>query len=292
VVLKVISCLFTGSGFVLMILAVVEYQKLLDYYKQESYQALRFGYRIHLILLYLFIGGFFTALVDSILRAPDLLYTIIAVIFHLGAVYVLFTVKTQAEAALMLREKALEATRAFVNVIDLKDFCTKAHSKHVYDIVSLFYDQLKEFWHVLSKEKLLDAAILHDIGKINISTEIFRKQEKLTVEEWAIIKAHPAIGKEMLDQTCFSEISDWVKYHHERVDGNGYYGLISEEIPLESKIISIADVYSALCNDRSYRPRLSHAEAVAIISKGAGKQFDPVLVERFLQIDRKILENL
>ncbi|MDR2759327.1 MAG: HD domain-containing protein [Spirochaetaceae bacterium] len=290
--LKVISCLFTGAGCILMIVAVIEYQKLLNYYKQESYRTLRSGYRINLGLLYLFIGGFFIALVDSILQNPDILYTILTVILQLGALYVLFTVKTQAQAALMLREKALEATRAFVNAIDLKDFCTRAHSKHVYDIVGLFYDQLKEFKHVLNKEKLLDAAILHDIGKINISTEIFRKQEKLTSEEWAIIKTHPAVGKEMLDQTCFSEISDWVKYHHERVDGNGYYGRMSEEIPLESKIIAIADAYSALCNDRSYRPRLSHAEAVAIISKEAGKQFDPVLVERFLQIDRKVLENL
>jgi HD-GYP domain-containing protein (c-di-GMP phosphodiesterase class II) len=272
-----------------MIIAVAEYQKLPGYY---SYRALQSGYRINLGLLYLFVGGLLTALADSILRNPDVLYTILAVIFHVGALYVLFTVRNQAQTALMLREKTLEAIRAFVDVIDLRDFCTRAHSKHVYDIVGLFYDQLKEFKHVLNREKLLDAALLHDIGKINISAEIFRKQEKLTGEEWALIKTHPAAGKEMLDKTCFSEISDWVKYHHERVDGNGYYGRMSEEIPLESKIIAIADAYSALSNDRSYRPRLSHDEAVAVIGKEAGKQFDPVLVERFLQIDRKVLENL
>jgi HD-GYP domain-containing protein (c-di-GMP phosphodiesterase class II) len=275
-----------------MIIAVVEYQNLLDYYKQESYKTLRPGYRINLALLYLFAAGFFAALVDSILRGPDIFYTVLTVIFLLGALYVLLAVKNQTQVALMLREKALEATRAFVNVIDAKDFCTKAHSKHVYDIVNLFYEQLNDFQPVLNKMKLLDAAILHDIGKINISAEIFRKQGQLTHEEWTLIKAHPKVGKQMLDQTCFTEISDWVQYHHERVDGNGYYGLLSEEIPLESKIISIADVYSALCNDRSYRPRLSHDEAMAIINKEAGKQFDPVLVERFLQIDRKVLEDL
>jgi HD-GYP domain-containing protein (c-di-GMP phosphodiesterase class II) len=292
VVLKTISFLFIGTGGVLMIMAVNEYQKLLGYYRQESYRILRPGYRINLVLLYLFVGGFAIALVDSILRNPDVLYTILAVIFQLGALYVLFTVKTQSQAALMLREKAMEVTRAFVDAIDLKDFCTRAHSRHVYDIVRLFYDQLKEFEHVLNKGKLLDAALLHDIGKINIPADIFRKQEKLTSEEWSLIKTHPAVGKEMLDQTYFGEISSWVMYHHERVDGNGYYGRMSEEIPLESKIIAIADAYSALCNDRSYRSRLSHDEAVAIISKEAGKQFDPVLVERFLQIDRKALEDL
>jgi HD-GYP domain-containing protein (c-di-GMP phosphodiesterase class II) len=275
-----------------MIMAAVDYRNLLEYYKQESYKTLRPGYRINLALIYLFIIGFFAGVVDNILREPDLFYGILTVVFLLGALFVLLAVRNQTQAALMLREKALEATLAFVNAIDAKDFCTKAHSKHVYDIVNLFYEQLNDFQPVLNKMKLLDAAILHDIGKINISAEIFRKQGQLTHEEWALIKAHPKIGKQMLDQTCFSEISDWVQYHHERVDGNGYYGLLSEEIPLESKIISIADVYSALCNDRSYRPRLSQNEAMAIITKEAGKQFDPVLVERFLQIDRKVLEGL
>jgi HD-GYP domain-containing protein (c-di-GMP phosphodiesterase class II) len=96
----------------------------------------------------------------------------------------------------------------------------------------------------------------------------------------------------MLDKTCFNEISDWVQYHHERVDGNGYYGLVSEDIPLESKIIAIADAYSALCNDRAYRPRLSHEEAIGLISREAGKHFDRRLTECFLRIDREALERL
>jgi HD-GYP domain-containing protein (c-di-GMP phosphodiesterase class II) len=192
----------------------------------------------------------------------------------------------------MLREKALEAIRAFVNTIDMKDYYFKGHSKEVYDIVNLFYDQLIDYHYILNREKLLDAAILHDIGKINISTEVLCKRDKLSQEEWELIKTHPQRGKEMLDETCFAEISEWVLYHHERVDGNGYYRLLSEHIPLESKIIAIADCYAALCSDRVYRPRLSHYEAAALIHQEVGKQFDRKLVECFFRIDTDALERI
>jgi HD-GYP domain-containing protein (c-di-GMP phosphodiesterase class II) len=78
-------------------------------------------------------------------------------------------------------------------------------------------------------------------------------------------------------------------YHHERVDGNGYYGLVSEDIPLEAKIIAIADAYSALCSDRPWRKRKNHEDAIAVITSEAGTQFDPKLVDCFLRIDRNAL---
>jgi HD-GYP domain-containing protein (c-di-GMP phosphodiesterase class II) len=140
--------------------------------------------------------------------------------------------------------------------------------------------------------KLLDAAMLHDIGKINISAEIFSKQDRLSPEEWEIIKSHPRRGKEMLDETIFREISDWIKYHHERVDGNGYYGMSADTIPLESKIIALADTYSALCSDRAYRKRLNHEDAMEIIRRDTGKYFDRKLAERFVQLDKETLERL
>jgi HD-GYP domain-containing protein (c-di-GMP phosphodiesterase class II) len=240
-------------------------------------------------LLCFFVVGFLVELVNIVLWEMDAAFVFIALIFLLASVYIFFSVETQSSAAVMLREKTLEAMRTFVDVIDLKDYSSKGHSKDVYDIVSLFYDQLPEYWHVLNKMKLLDAAILHDIGKINISSEVFNKQGQLSPEEWEIIKTHPIRGKEMLDATIFHEISDWVKCHHERVDGNGYYGMASEDIPLESKIIAIADTYSALRNERAYRPRMSHEDAVSIILKEAGKHFDRKLVEHFVLIDREAL---
>jgi HD-GYP domain-containing protein (c-di-GMP phosphodiesterase class II) len=275
-----------------MIFTAVEYHKLLEYFRQETYRSLRVGYKLTLILLYFFIVGFIVGAVNTFLRDIDITDAFISLLFFLIALYIFFTLRTQSQMAVMAREKALEAMLTFVNVIDLKEFYSKGHSKHVYDIVNLFYDYLPDYRYVLNKAKLLDAAVLHDIGKINISVELLSKRDKLSPEDWEIIKAHPLRGKEMLDKTCFSEISNWVKYHHERVDGNGYYGLVSEDIPLESKIIAIADAYSALCNDRAYRPRLSHEEAIGLISREAGKHFDRRLTEHFLRIDKEALERL
>jgi HD-GYP domain-containing protein (c-di-GMP phosphodiesterase class II) len=284
--------LFLLAGGGVTIWAAVDYQRLLDYYKEEFYESLRPDYQVNLFLLYVFIFGFAIASVDVFLRELTLVYVFVTLAFFLAAVYVLFSVKTQAHAAVMLREKVLEAIRAFVNTIDIKDFSFKGHSKQVYDIVNLFYRELTDYHHVLNREKLLDAAILHDIGKINISTEVLCKRERLTQEEWDLLKSHTLRGKEMLDETCFREISGWVLYHHERVDGNGYFGLVAEDIPLEAKIIALADSYSALCSDRAYRPRLSHPEAIALISREAGKQFDRKLVECFLRLDSQALEAL
>jgi putative nucleotidyltransferase with HDIG domain len=277
------------SGGVVIVVTTVNYHRLLVYYKQEVYEELGAGYYINLVLLYVFIFAFIIAAVDVLLRGAEIHYLFFTGAILLAAVYVLFSVKAQAHAAVLLREKVLEAIRAFVYTIDTKDNSFKNHSKHVYDIVSLFYEMLPEYKYVLNREKLLDAAILHDIGKINISQELLTKQERLTVEEWEHIKSHARLGKEMLDETSFREIGGWVMYHHERVDGNGYYGLLSEDIPLEAKIIAIADAYSALCSDRAWRKRRSHDEAVAVIKAETGSQFDPKLVECFFRIDRNAL---
>ncbi|MDR3145058.1 MAG: HD domain-containing protein [Treponema sp.] len=275
-----------------MVIAAVEYSRLLEYYRQEIYESLSVRFTVVRVLLFFFIFGFTAGIVDGILRGLDLFSFFAALVSFLAAFFIFFSVKIQAGAAVMLREKTLEAIRAFVKTIDLKEFYSNGHSQQVYDIVALFFDQLVDYHHVLNRAKLLDAAILHDIGKINISAELLSKREGLAPEEWEIIKSHPLRGKEMLEETWFRKIGDWIQYHHERVDGNGYYGLASEMIPLESKIIAIADTYAALCSDRAYRTRVGHEEAVAIITREAGKHFDRKLVECFLRIDRSALERL
>jgi HD-GYP domain-containing protein (c-di-GMP phosphodiesterase class II) len=275
-----------------MVLATVGYHKLLNFYKQQSYQSLPGGYEVNLVLLYVFDFCYFAGLANVFLRTLLPVDIFIYLVFALGAIYIFFSAKSQSNAAMMLREKTLETMQTFVNTIDQKEFYSKNHSKHVYDIVNLYYDYLDEYHVLLNKVKLLDAAMLHDIGKINISAELLHKAGKLNSEEWEIIKSHPRKGKEMLDKTSFSEISDWVLYHHERVDGNGYYNATADIIPLEAKIITIADSYSALCNDRPFRPRMRHEEAMEIIRGAAGKQFDRKLAECFLKIDREALERL
>jgi HD-GYP domain-containing protein (c-di-GMP phosphodiesterase class II) len=287
---NIISFAFFVAGGAVMIYATFQYHTLLTYYKQQVYVSLGRYYQINLALLYLFIFAFILGAVDSILRPGSPFHCLASLAFALAAVYILFSVRAQARAAALLRDKVLEAIRAFVHTIDQKDNAFKGHSQHVFDIVSLFFEELEDYHQVLNREKLLDAAILHDIGKINIAQDILSKRDSLSREEWEIVRDHPRRGKEMLDETSFREISDWVMYHHERVDGNGYYGLASENIPLESKIIAIADSYSALCSDRAYRKRLSHDEALAVIRSEAGKHFDRKLVACFERTNRPALE--
>jgi HD-GYP domain-containing protein (c-di-GMP phosphodiesterase class II) len=289
--LKIAVFIILICGGSVMVLTTLEYHKLLAYYRQEVYESRRSGYTFNLLFFYLFIVGFIIGAVDVLLRDVDLRNVIAVLAFLLGAVYLYFSVRTQEHAAVMLREKVLEAIRTFVNTIDLKDCSFTGHSRQVYDVVRLFYEELRDYRHILNREKLLDAAILHDIGKINISADLLRKREDLTQEEWEILKSHTIRGKEMLDETCFRDISDWILYHHERVDGNGYYGLASQDIPVEAKIIAIADTYSALCSDRAYRSRMSHEEALALISRETGKQFDRKLVDCFLRVDKGALEQ-
>jgi HD-GYP domain-containing protein (c-di-GMP phosphodiesterase class II) len=288
---SLVAFIIMAVGGILMIFTSIKYHKLLNYYKQESYQALHASWVISVIFFYLFILGYILSILYVLLNEVTYFFTITAVIFLIVTVSISLSVKNQATQAVSMRNKTLEAIRAFVDTIDLKDFPAPGHSRQVHNIISIFYDYLINYKQVLNKARLLDAAILHDIGKINIPAELYNKQGQLTDEEWSLVKTHPRVGKEMLDNTFFKEISEWVEFHHERVDGNGYYGIASENIPLESKIISIADSYSALCSDRPYRPKMSHEEAAEIIRRSAGKQFDRQLVDCFVQIDKDVLEE-
>lgn len=135
------------------------------------------------------------------------------------------------------------------------------------------------FQRRINKEKLILAASLHDIGKIVTPFHILNKDGALTDEEWQIMQQHPSDGKTLLEGTPFAELGDWVLYHHERMDGRGYYGLKGEEIPLESRIIALADTFSALRTYRIYRPAQSITDAIRIMREAAGTQLDSLLLE-------------
>ncbi len=141
-------------------------------------------------------------------------------------------------------------------------------------------------------ENVVMAAPMHDIGKIKIPDAILNKPGKLTEEEYEIIKKHSRYGGEIIRKTI-SEIEEKeycdiayniARHHHERYDGKGYPdGLKGEEIPLEARIMALADVYDALVSERVYKSAFTKEEAKAIIKEGAGTQFDPNLVPLFLQ---------
>lgn len=139
--------------------------------------------------------------------------------------------------------------------------------------------------------KLRISGLLHDIGKNSIDKRIINKPGPLTEQEWDLIKMHPTIGYRILSSSPkMKEIAKYVLYHHERFDGLGYpIGLMQDEIPLISRIISVADAYDAMINQRSYRKTLSIDEAIQELLKNKGKQFDPDIVDIFIE---KVLNSL
>jgi putative nucleotidyltransferase with HDIG domain len=130
------------------------------------------------------------------------------------------------------------------------------------------------------------AALLHDIGKIGVSDAILNKPGPLTQEEWSVMRHHPVIGREILVKLGgqFELLSHIVVSHHERWDGKGYpYGRAGEAIPLGARILSVVDSYDAMISERPYRKPMSDADARAELRRCAGGQFDPQVVEAFLQ---------
>lgn len=131
------------------------------------------------------------------------------------------------------------------------------------------------------------AASLHDLGKIKIPKEIINKPDKLTDEEYEIIKYHPVASYEMIeDLSSFEDIKHIVRHHHERYDGKGYPdGLKGDEACLASKIVAVVDAYEAMTSTRSYRRALSHEYAMSQLTKGSGTQFDPKVIKAFEGLD-------
>ena len=134
-------------------------------------------------------------------------------------------------------------------------------------------------------------ALLHDIGKSKIPSEILNKPGKLTLEEFEVIKKHPRYGYEMVNEINFpKEAKEIVLYHHEREDGSGYYGLKGNEIPKLVKIISIIDIFDALLQTRSYRPGLKLEEAIKTLEKIRG--LNPKYLEKFLEFIEKTKKEI
>ena len=136
------------------------------------------------------------------------------------------------------------------------------------------------------KELFRKAALLHDIGKIGIPDRILNKPERLTDEEYAIMKSHVVKGAEILKSfTLIEHVEEGALYHHERYDGKGYvHGLKGGEIPLNARIIGIADTFDAMTANRVYRKQLDMDYVLNELKKGRGTQFDPELVDIMLRL--------
>jgi HD-GYP domain-containing protein (c-di-GMP phosphodiesterase class II) len=168
---------------------------------------------------------------------------------------------------------------AFARVIDAKSPYTSGHS----DRVALFTDLIAEEMGIDEKGRRLlrRAALLHDIGKLGVSNSVLDKPGKLDDEEWGQMKRHAEFSEMILSHIgAFSDLARIGGAHHERLDGKGYpRGLMADEIPMEVRIVSTADVFDALTADRPYRAALPISKALSILWEGAGQAHDPICIE-------------
>jgi len=129
------------------------------------------------------------------------------------------------------------------------------------------------------------AGLLHDIGKLGIPHEILLKRGPLTESEWSVMRTHPELGLSILGATGrFTREMLAVLYHHERMDGGGYpHGLLAAEIPIEARIVAVADTFDVLTTNRTYRRAFSQSEALRRIFEEAGPHLDPVVVDALVR---------
>ncbi|MBI3998744.1 MAG: HD-GYP domain-containing protein [Armatimonadetes bacterium] len=183
-----------------------------------------------------------------------------------------------------LEQSYSEVLTALVAAVEAKDPYTKGHSEKVARLAAQIGEALG-----LPPEQLrilYQAGLLHDIGKIGITDWILNKPGRLTPAEFAVVKGHPARSEEMIGRIpSLRPTLKAIRWHHERLDGSGYPdGISGDAIPLEPRILAVADVFDAMRSGRSYRPARSDHEALVFLKEQAGRQFDPRCVEALIRI--------
>ena len=182
-----------------------------------------------------------------------------------------------------LRTSYLATVAMLAEVIEAKDPFLRGHSDEVSRYVSAVAERMGMEARV--REKLVFGSLLHDVGKVGISERILLKPAALTPEERSVIQLHPKIGYRLVERVpALREIAPAILHHHERYDGGGYPSQLSgEQIPLEARIICVADSFSAMTAERPYRPRMTLEDACRELERCAGTQFDPEVVRVFVE---------
>jgi putative two-component system response regulator len=239
-------------------------------------------------------------------REKDLLKTQTELTRHLDNMEDI--VQEKAELIMRLQNAVFDTV---VDMVEFRDKYTGGHIVRTQSYLKILLDEMiKEGvyadevseWNIYS---ILSSAKLHDVGKIAVSDVILGKNEKLTQDEFETMKAHVTASVDALERMMkktgeddfFNHAIRMAGTHHEKWDGSGYpIGLKGNNIPLEGRLMAIADVYDALISKRQYKEAMPHEKACAIIEEGAGTQFDPVLVDVFRNVkdefERIALENL
>ncbi|SHJ94247.1 HD domain-containing phosphohydrolase [Tepidibacter formicigenes] len=194
-----------------------------------------------------------------------------------------------------IKEKIDENNKNYIEIIEaimvsleVKDSYTVGHSHRVAN----YSKKIAKKLNLKNIREIEVAALIHDIGKLGIPESILNKPERLTDDEFDIIKTHPEKGYKILEKISYMDnIKHIVRFHHERIDGKGYpLGFKGNDIPLESKIIAVADAFDAMTSDRCYRSKFNIDQAVDILNENKGSQFDPTIVDCFIEVLNEDME--
>ena len=230
---------------------------------------------------------------------PEILISSLVPAFSLIALYI------NIEDPVLRRMKNYnsEIVTSFATLVESRDSSTGSHVKRTKSYVKIILDEIKTnnlYSSIMTKDfedKMMNAAPMHDIGKISIPDTILQKPGKLTDEEYSVMKKHSVLGgeiiqeifKDMDDKEFLNIAYDVTRYHHEKWNGNGYpEGLVGKEIPFSARIMAIADVFDAISAKRCYRDAMPLEKCFAIIKEGKGVDFDPVLTDLFLNAKEKV----
>jgi diguanylate cyclase (GGDEF)-like protein/putative nucleotidyltransferase with HDIG domain len=187
-------------------------------------------------------------------------------------------------------ERLLAVMLDLAEAVDLRFSGTARHSETVGRYAEMMARELGLSEERTGRVRL--AGLLHDIGKVGVPDSILQKPARLSDEELAVIRRHPELGAQMLDHASLADVRAWVGAHHERPDGLGYpQGLGDDAIPLEARIIAVADAYEAMTSDRSYRSSLDHDAARRELQRCAGTQFDARVVRALVSMLERETEH-
>ena len=183
-----------------------------------------------------------------------------------------------------LEENFQQTVAGFAQALEEADYYTGGHSQRVAQYAAMIARALK--LPSSDVERIIKSGTMHDVGKIGIPYDMINKKGRLTETEVAIFRQHPDKGKRILEPVpCMHGLIDGCWCHHERYDGQGYpRGLAGDEIPLDGRIVAVADAYDAMTSDRAYRSALPHKVAIEEIVRWSGTQFDPELARVFVSI--------
>ena len=284
-----------GISVVVCYLVILLYFILIFVFTVRRIKYLEVRKRIN-VMSFLFIS--LLILISQIIF-PEILISSLVPAFSLIALYI------NIEDPVLRRMKNYnsEIVTSFATLVESRDSSTGSHVKRTKSYVKILLDEIKTnnlYSSIMTKDfedKMMNAAPMHDIGKISIPDTILQKPGKLTDEEYSVMKKHSVLGgeiiqeifKDMDDKEFLNIAYDVTRYHHEKWNGNGYpEGLVGKEIPFSARIMAIADVFDAISAKRCYRDAMPLDKCFAIIKEGKGVDFDPVLTDLFLNAKEKV----